>query len=91
MVAHGYSTVAPGRPKPQNPHGPALPHFRDTPHRWLRSYPMAATFAGIFPGVRLSHAGTRDSHIKGFKTIAMEDVVYQPKAASPRPRAAVKT
>ena len=37
----------------------------------------------IFPGVRLVTLGTRDSHIKGFKTIAMEDVVYQPKAASP--------
>ena len=37
----------------------------------------------IFPGVRLITLGTRDSHIKGFKTIAMEDVVYQPKAASP--------
>ena len=37
----------------------------------------------IFPGVRLVTLGTRDSHIKGFKTIAMEDVVYQPKGASP--------
>ena len=37
----------------------------------------------IFPGVRLITLGTRDSHIKGFKTIAMEDVVYQPKGASP--------
>jgi quercetin dioxygenase-like cupin family protein len=37
----------------------------------------------IFPGVRLVTRGTRDSHIKGFKTIAMEDVVYQPKATSP--------
>ena len=37
----------------------------------------------IFPGVRLVTLGTRDSHIKGFKTIAMEDVVYQPKATSP--------
>ena len=37
----------------------------------------------IFPGVRLITLGTRDSHIKGFKTIAMEDIVYQPKAASP--------
>ena len=36
----------------------------------------------IFPGVRLITLGTRDSHIKGFKTVAMEDVVYQPKAAS---------
>jgi quercetin dioxygenase-like cupin family protein len=37
----------------------------------------------IFPGVRLVTLGTRDSHIKGFKTIAMEDVVYQPKGTSP--------
>jgi hypothetical protein len=37
----------------------------------------------IFPGVRLVELGTRDSHIKGFKTIAMEDVVYQPKGSSP--------
>ena len=37
----------------------------------------------IFPGVRLVELGTRDSHIKGYKKIAMEDVVYQPKGSSP--------
>ena len=37
----------------------------------------------IFPGVRLVTLGTRDSHIKGFKTIAMEDVVFQPKGTIP--------
>ncbi|TIX44042.1 MAG: hypothetical protein E5V40_00815 [Mesorhizobium sp.] len=37
----------------------------------------------IFPGVRLVELGTRDSHIKGYKKIVMEDVVYQPKATSP--------
>ena len=37
----------------------------------------------IFPGVRLITLGTRDSHIEGYKTIAMEDIVYQPGGASP--------
>jgi quercetin dioxygenase-like cupin family protein len=37
----------------------------------------------LFPGVRLITLGIRDSHIKGFKSIAMEDIVYQPKGASP--------
>ena len=54
-----------------------------------RTTPAAAKTYGptegteIFPGVRLVTLGTRDSHIKGYKTIAMEDVVYQPKGASP--------
>jgi len=33
----------------------------------------------IFPPVRLITLGARDSHIKGFKAIALEDVVYQPR------------
>ena len=37
----------------------------------------------IFPGVRLVTLGTRDSHIKGYKTIFMEDIVYQPKGSIP--------
>ncbi|MDG4854076.1 MULTISPECIES: hypothetical protein [unclassified Mesorhizobium] len=37
----------------------------------------------IFPGVRLVERGTRDSHIKGYKKIVMEDVIYQPKGTSP--------
>ena len=37
----------------------------------------------IFPGVRLVELGTRDSHSTGYKTVAMEDVVYQPKGSSP--------
>ena len=51
--------------------------------------PLAAKAYGptdgkeIFPGVRLVELGTRDSNIKGYKTVAMEDVVYQPKGSSP--------
>ena len=37
----------------------------------------------IFPGVRLITLGTRDSHIMAYKTVAMEDVVFQPKGAIP--------
>ena len=37
----------------------------------------------IFPGVRLVTLGTRESHIEGYKTIAMEDVVFQPKGTIP--------
>src|SRR5215218_3873379 len=37
----------------------------------------------IFPGVRLVTLGTRESHIKGYKSIAMEDVVFQPKGTIP--------
>ena len=37
----------------------------------------------LFPGVRLITLGTRESHITGYKTIAMEDIVYQPEATSP--------
>ena len=37
----------------------------------------------IFPGVRLVTLGTRDSQIKGYKSVAMEDVVFQPKGAIP--------
>jgi quercetin dioxygenase-like cupin family protein len=54
-----------------------------------RATPAAAKSYGptegteIFPGVRLVTLGTRDSHIKGYKTIAMEDIIYQPKATSP--------
>ena len=54
-----------------------------------RAKPAAAKSYGptegteLFPGVRLITLGTRDSHIKGYKTIAMEDIVYQPKGTSP--------
>ena len=37
----------------------------------------------IFPGVRLVTLGTRDSHIEGYKSVAMEDVVFQPEGAIP--------
>jgi quercetin dioxygenase-like cupin family protein len=37
----------------------------------------------IFPGVRLVELGTRDARIKGYKSVAMEDVVFQPKATVP--------
>jgi hypothetical protein len=37
----------------------------------------------IFPGVRLVTLGTRDARIKGYKSIAMEDVVFQPKGSIP--------
>jgi quercetin dioxygenase-like cupin family protein len=37
----------------------------------------------IFPGVRLVTLGTRDARIKGYKTVFMEDVVFQPKGAVP--------
>jgi hypothetical protein len=37
----------------------------------------------IFPGVRLVTLGTRDSRIKGYKSVFMEDVVFQPKATIP--------
>jgi quercetin dioxygenase-like cupin family protein len=37
----------------------------------------------IFPGVRLVELGTRDARIKGYKSVAMEDVVFQPKATIP--------
>ena len=54
-----------------------------------RATPAAARTYGptdgeeIFPGVRLVALGTRDSHIKGYKTVAMEDVVFQPKGTIP--------
>jgi hypothetical protein len=37
----------------------------------------------IFPGVRLVTLGSRDSQIPAYKTVFMEDVVIQPKAAVP--------
>ncbi|GLS30907.1 hypothetical protein GCM10007937_26160 [Mesorhizobium albiziae] len=37
----------------------------------------------IFPGVRLVKLGSRDSHIPAYKTVFMEDVVFQPKGAIP--------
>ena len=37
----------------------------------------------IFPGVRLVTLGTSDSRIKGYKTVFMEDVVFQPKGTIP--------
>ena len=55
---------------------------RATPAAAAKSYgPTEGT--ELFPGVRLITLGTRESHIKGYKSIAMEDVVYQPKGASP--------
>jgi|SRR5688572_22445485 len=54
-----------------------------------RAIPAAAKSYGptegteIFPGVRLVTLGTRESHIDGYKTIAMEDVIFQPKGAIP--------
>ncbi|SFQ12989.1 hypothetical protein SAMN03159463_05736, partial [Mesorhizobium sp. NFR06] len=54
-----------------------------------KSTPVAAKSYGptdgkeIFPGVRLVERGTRDSRIKGYNKIVMEDVVYQPKGTSP--------
>ena len=37
----------------------------------------------IFPGVRLVTLGTRDSMLKGYKSVFMEDLVFQPKGVSP--------
>lgn len=37
----------------------------------------------LFPGVRLITLGTRDTQIPGYKTVFMEDVVFQPKGAVP--------
>ena len=37
----------------------------------------------IFPGVRLVKLGTGDARITGYKTVFMEDVVFQPKGAIP--------
>lgn len=37
----------------------------------------------IFPGVRLVTLGTQESRLQGYKTIAMEDVVFQPKSTIP--------
>jgi hypothetical protein len=37
----------------------------------------------LFPGVRLMTLGTRDTQIPGYKTVFMEDVVFQPKATIP--------
>ena len=37
----------------------------------------------IFPGVRLVKLATRDARITGYKTVFMEDVVFQPKGAVP--------
>ncbi|HET7716373.1 MAG TPA: hypothetical protein VFK86_12170 [Bauldia sp.] len=37
----------------------------------------------LFPGVRLVTLGTQESRIKGYKTVAMEDVVFQPKGSIP--------
>ena len=37
----------------------------------------------IFPGVRLVKLGSRDSHIPAYKTVFMEDVVFQPKGTIP--------
>jgi hypothetical protein len=37
----------------------------------------------IFPGVRLVTLGTQESRLPGYKTIAMEDVVFQPKSSIP--------
>ena len=37
----------------------------------------------LFPGVRVVTLGTRDTQIPGYKTVFMEDVVFQPKGAVP--------
>jgi quercetin dioxygenase-like cupin family protein len=37
----------------------------------------------IFPGVRLVTLGSRDSKIPGYKSVFMEDVVFQPKGSIP--------
>lgn len=37
----------------------------------------------IFPGVRLVALGERESMIKTYKSVAMEDVVFQPKGTVP--------
>jgi quercetin dioxygenase-like cupin family protein len=37
----------------------------------------------IFPGVRLVTLGTRDSMIPGYKSVFMQDVVFQPKGTIP--------
>ena len=37
----------------------------------------------LFPGVRLLTLGTRDTQIPGYKTVFMEDVVFQPKGTVP--------
>jgi hypothetical protein len=39
----------------------------------------------IAPGVRLVDLGKRASMVPGYKTVAMHDVVYQPKAKSSNP------
>jgi quercetin dioxygenase-like cupin family protein len=52
-----------------------------TPAAAQKSGPTDGT--EIFPGVRLVTLGTRDARIKGYKTVFMEDVVFQPKGAVP--------
>jgi quercetin dioxygenase-like cupin family protein len=37
----------------------------------------------LLPGVRLVTLGSRDTQIPGYKTVFMEDVVFQPKATVP--------
>jgi len=37
----------------------------------------------IFPGVRLVTLGSRDSMIPGYKSVFMEDVIFQPKGTIP--------
>lgn len=37
----------------------------------------------LFPGVRLVTLGRRDSHIAAYKTVFMEDVVFQPGGKIP--------
>ncbi len=37
----------------------------------------------LFPGVRLMTLGTRDSHIPAYKTVFMEDLIFQPKGNVP--------
>ena len=40
----------------------------------------------IAPGVRRVDLGKRESMISPYKTVAMRDVVYQPKSKSTNPR-----
>lgn len=37
----------------------------------------------LFPGVRLVTLGSRETKIPGYKTVFMEDVVFQPKGTVP--------
>ena len=54
-----------------------------------RATPAAAQTYGptdgteIFPGVRLVALGERESMIKAYKNVTMEDVVFQPKGVIP--------